>query len=102
LILRWWPACKIEAAGYRGHIDYKFKVYTSRQKPQIKGEMHRRAAVEHRMDRNYLTIAPAVPNNTILAAIDYNFTLLVRWLKLLLRLILAARARRAHPGPAAA
>ena len=40
-------------AGYRGHNappDYKFKVYTSRQKrrltPQIKREMRRRAAVE--------------------------------------------------------
>jgi transposase, IS5 family len=61
-------------AGYRGHNappEYKFKIYTSRQKrrvtPQIKREMKRRAAVEpvighlkedHRMDRNYL--APTV------------------------------------------
>jgi hypothetical protein len=57
-------------AGYRGHNappDYKFRVYTSKQKrritPQFKREMRRRAAVEpvighlkneHRMDRNYL------------------------------------------------
>ena len=57
-------------AGYRGHNappDYKFKIYTSKQKrrvtPQIKREMRRRSAVEpvighlkdeHRMGRNYL------------------------------------------------
>src|SRR5271165_649759 len=57
-------------AGYRGHNappDYKFKVYTSKQKrrvtPKIKREMRRRSAVEpvighlkdeHRMGRNYL------------------------------------------------
>jgi IS5 family transposase len=57
-------------AGYRGHnapLDYKFKIFTSRQKrrltPQIKREMRRRSAIEpvighlkddHRMDRNYL------------------------------------------------
>ena len=107
-------------AGYRGHNappDYKFKVYTSRQKrrltPQIKREMRRRAAVEpvighlkneHRMDRNYLHHRDGDANNAILAAVGYNFSLLLRWLRFLLRMILAAlcAALPAHPVPAAA
>ena len=56
--------------GYGGHNappNYRFKVYTSKQKrrltPQIEREMRRRSAVEpvighlkneHRMERNYL------------------------------------------------
>src|SRR3974390_1222154 len=102
-------------AGYRGHnapTDYKFRVYTSGQKrrltPQIKREMRRRAAVEpvighlkneHRMDRNYLHHRDGDANNAILAAVGYNFSLLLRWLRLLLRLILAAlvTTRDAHP-----
>jgi IS5 family transposase len=104
-------------AGYRGHNappDYKFKVYTSRQKrrltPQIKRAMRRRAAVEpvighikneHRMDRNYLHHRSGDATNAILAAIGYNFSLLLRWLRLLLRLILAA-LHPALPTPAAA
>ena len=107
-------------AGYRGHNappDYKFKVYTSRQKrrltPQIKREMRRRAAVEpvighlkneHRMDRNYLHHRDGDANNAILAAVGYNFSLLLRWLRFLLRMILAALSATlpAHPEPAAA
>ena len=92
-------------AGYRGHNappDYKFKIYTSRQKrrvtPQIKREMRRRAAVEpvighlkedHRMDRNYLAHRHGDFNNAILAAAGYNFRRLIRWLRILLRLFLA-------------
>jgi IS5 family transposase len=102
-------------AGYRGHNappDHKFRIYTSQQKrrvtPQIKREMRRRAAVEpvighlkneHRMDRNYLHHRSGDANNAILAAIGYNFSLLLRWLSLLLRLILAALPE--HPAPAA-
>jgi len=90
-------------AGYRGHNappDYKFKVYTSRQKravtPQIQREMRRRSAIEpvighlkheHRMDRNYLAHRHGDANNAILAAVGYNFSLLIRWLRFLLRLI---------------
>jgi IS5 family transposase len=93
-------------AGYRGHnapLDYKFRIYTAKQKrrltPQIKREMRRRAAVEpvighlkneHRMDRNYLHHRDGDANNAILAAVGYNFSLLLRWLRFLLRLILAA------------
>src|SRR6266849_4254495 len=92
-------------AGYRGHNappDYKFKIYTSKQKrrvtPQIKREMRRRAAVEpvighlkedHRMDRNYLAHRHGDLNNAILAAAGYNFRRLIRWLRILLRLFLA-------------
>ena len=92
-------------AGYRGHNappDYKFKIYTSKQKrrvtPQIKREMRRRAAVEpvighlkedHRMDRNYLAHRHGDLNNAILAAAGYNFRRLIRWLRMLLRLFLA-------------
>jgi IS5 family transposase len=93
-------------AGYRGHnapADYKFKIYTSRQKrwvtPQIKREMRRRSAVEpvighlkedHRMDRNYLAHRHGDFNNAILAAAGYNFRRLIRWFRILLRLFLTA------------
>ena len=93
-------------AGYRGHSappEYKFKVYTSRQKrrvtPAIKREMKRRAAVEpvighlkqeHRMDRNYLAGRHGDANNAVLAAAGYNFRRLIRWLRLLLYQILTA------------
>jgi len=81
-------------AGYRGHNappDYKFRVYTSKQKrgltPQIKREMRRRSAIEpvightkneHRMDRNYLHHSDGDANNAVLAAAGYNFSLLLR------------------------
>jgi len=92
-------------AGYRGHNappEYKFKVYTAKQKrrvtPQIQREMRRRAAVEpvighikneHRMDRNYLAHRSGDANNAILAATGYNFSLLIAWLRFLLRLVWA-------------
>jgi transposase, IS5 family len=93
-------------AGYRGHNappDYKFKVYTSRQKrrlsPQIKREMRRRSAIEpvighlkeeHRMDRNYLAHRHGDANNALLAATGYNFRRILRWLRLLLLRIIIA------------
>lgn len=83
-------------AGYRGHnapADYKFKIYTSRQKRRltraIKREMRRRSAVEpvighlkdkHRLGRNYLAHRNGDLNNAILAAAGYNFRRLIRWL----------------------
>ena len=92
-------------AGYRGHnapTDYKFKVYTSKQKrgvtPQIQREMRRRAAIEpvighikheHRMERNYLAHRHGDANNAVLAAAGYNFSLLIRWLRFLLRFVSA-------------
>ena len=93
-------------AGYRGHNappEYKFKVYTAKQKrrvtPQIKREMRRRSAIEpvighlkseHRMDRNYLTGRHGDASNAILAAVGYNFRRLIRWLTLLIALVLLA------------
>jgi IS5 family transposase len=90
--------------GYRGHNappDYKFRVFITGQKrhmtPKIKREMKRRAAVEpvighlkseHRMDRNYLAHRAGDAANAVLAAAGYNFSLLLRWLRILLRLIL--------------
>jgi len=95
----------IADAGYRGHNappDYKFRVFISGQKrrvtPQIKREMRRRSAVEpvighlkeeHRMGRNYLAHRAGDAANAVLAAAGYNFSLLIRWLSLLLRQILS-------------
>jgi IS5 family transposase len=92
-------------AGYRGHNappSHKFKVYTAGQKrrmtPAIKRQMKRRAAVEpvighikneHRMGRNYLAHQQGDAINPILAAAGYNFRLLLTWLRLRLRLLLA-------------
>ena len=102
-------------AGYRGHNappDYKFKVYTSKQKrrvtPAIKREMKRRAAVEpvightkedHRMGRNYLAGRHGDANNTVLAAAGYNFRRLIRWLSDFLRLMLAMLFAKSKPLP---
>jgi IS5 family transposase len=93
-------------AGYRGHNappEYKFRVYTAGQKrrmtPQIKRQMRRRSAVEpvighlkaeHRMGRNYLVHSAGDAANAVLAAAGYNFSLLIRWLRLLLLQILNA------------
>lgn len=103
-------------AGYRGHNappEYKFKVYTSRQKrrvtPAIKREMKRRAAVEpvightkeeHRLGRNYLAGRHGDANNAVLAAAGYNFRRLIRWLRDLLRLILAMLFAKSKSLPA--
>jgi transposase, IS5 family len=59
--------------------------------------MRRRAAVEpvighlkedHRMDHNFLAHRQGDFNNAVLAA-GYNFRRLIRWLRILLRLLLA-------------
>jgi IS5 family transposase len=91
--------------GYRGHNappDYRFRVFTSGQKrrmtPVIKREMRRRSAVEpvighlksdHRMARNYLAHRSGDAINAVLAAAGYNFSLLLKWLRLLLCAIIA-------------
>ena len=78
-------------------------------KPKIKREMRRRSAVEpvighmkaeHRMGRNYLWYRQGDAINAVLAAAGYNFSLLLRWLRLLLRRILAALSASLHPSPA--
>jgi transposase, IS5 family len=94
-------------AGYRGHNappSHKFKVYTAGQKrrvtSQIKREFKRRAAVEpvighlkaeHRMGRNHLAHRAGDAINAMLAAVGYNFRLLLRRLRLFLRVILPAQ-----------
>ena len=60
----------------------------------IKREMKRRAAVEpiighmkaeHRMDRNYLKGRGGDKINAVMAAVGFNFHLLIRWLQSFLR-----------------
>ena len=103
-------------AGYKGHnapLSHKFRVFTSGQKrrvtPVIKREMKRRAAVEpvighikneHRMDRNYLAHSKGDAINAVLAAVGYNFRLLLNWLRMILRLILATLLDTIRPLPA--
>jgi transposase, IS5 family len=103
-------------AGYRGHNappDYKFKIYTSKQKrrvtPKIKREMRRRSAIEpvighlkheHRMDRNYLAHRKGDAINALLAAVGYNFRRLIRWLRILWCLILTILCATSKPMPA--
>ena len=86
----------IADAGYRGHKAPRVKgmrVYTSGQKrgvtTQIKRDLRRRPAVEpvighlkegHRMGRNYLAGREGDATNAILAAVGYNFRLLLIWL----------------------
>jgi transposase, IS5 family len=99
-------------AGYRGHNapkDKSFKVYVAGMKrgltEEIKRAFRRRAAVEpvighlksdHRMNRNFLALAIGDAANAVLAAAGYNFSLLLRWLRLLCALILAALASSAN------
>ena len=86
-------------AGYRGHNapkDKMFKVHVVGQKrgltKAIKRVLRRRAAVEpvighlkndHRMGRNFLAFSDGDANNAVLAAVGYNFGLLLNWLRLL-------------------
>jgi len=42
------------------------------------------------MQRNYLHHRHGDANNAILAAVGYNFRLLIKWLRILLCLVLAA------------
>jgi IS5 family transposase len=88
--------------GYRGHNvrpEYKFRIYISGRKRddtlRIKRDLRRRAAVEavighlnaeHRMVRNYLAHHNDDAANASLAAIGYNFSLIITWLGLLLSL----------------
>jgi IS5 family transposase len=93
--------------GYRGHNHpNKFRVWISgqvrRTTAAIRREMKRRAAVEpvighvkaeHRMDRNYLKGRDGDRINAVLAAAGYNFSLLLRWLAALLRVLFLALVR---------
>ncbi|MGX7745901.1 IS5 family transposase [Rhodopseudomonas parapalustris] len=88
--------------GYRGHsYPNRFKVWISgrvrRVTKTIRREMKRRAAVEpvighlkaeHRMGRNHLKGRHGDRINAVLAAAGFNFHLLLRWFKRLLRALL--------------
>jgi len=76
--------------------------------PAIKRQLRRRSAVEpvighlkaeHRMGRNYLWYRRGDAANAVLAAVGYNFRRLIRWLRLLLRLILGALIAALQPVP---
>jgi transposase, IS5 family len=51
---------------------------------------------EHRMGRNYLAGRAGDAANAVLAAVGYNFGLLLTWLALLLRIVLAVLAAPSH------
>ena len=90
------PIRVIADDGYRGHKVPPAQgscVYTSGQKrgvtARIKRELRRRPAVEpvighlkedHRMGRNYLAGRAGDAANAVLAAVGYNFSLLLVWL----------------------
>ncbi len=90
--------------GYRGHDAPKpLRVFKSGQKRgvhgQIKKELRRRSAIEAvighcktdgHLDRNYLKGRLGDRINAVMSAAGYNFRLLLRWLKLFLRKIIAA------------
>ncbi len=89
----------IADVGCRSHNAPKgqgLSVFTSGQKrgvnDKIKRELRRRSAVEpvighlksgHRMDRNHLKGRTGDATNALLAAIGYNFRLLIAWITLL-------------------
>ncbi len=103
-------------AGYRGHNapkERRFKVYVAGQKrglsAAIKRAFRRRSAVEptighlkgeHRMDRNYLAHRVGDAINAVLAAVGYNFRLLLRWLAVLWAFIQALPAPTQGPSSA--
>ncbi|RWP31737.1 MAG: IS5 family transposase [Mesorhizobium sp.] len=100
-------------AGYRGHNAPKgkmFKIHVAGYKrgltKVVKRALRRRAAVEpvighlkndHRMGRNFLAFSEGDANNAVLAAVGYNFSLLLNWLRLLCAFFLALLATAAAP-----
>jgi len=99
--------------GYRGHdAPRPLRVYLSGQKRgvhgQIKRELRRRSAIEAaighmktdgHLARNYLKGRHGDHANAVLTAVGYNFRLILRWLRVLLRLILAALFAMILPAP---
>jgi IS5 family transposase len=102
--------------GYRGHNappDYKLRVFIAGQRrrltPKIKRQMRRRSAIEPvighmkaepRMGRNYLWYRQGDAINAVLAAAGYNFSLLLKWLRLFLSRILAKFVAGLQPASA--
>ena len=93
----------ITDAGYKGHHapkEKRFRVYVAGQKrgltAAIKRAFRRRAAIEpvighlkneHSMSRNHLIGSQGDAINAVLAAVGYNFRLLLKWLALLWALL---------------
>jgi len=100
--------------GYRGHDAPKpLRVYLSGQRRgvhgQIKRELRRRSAIEAaighmktdgHLARNYLKGRHGDHANAVLSAIGYNFRLILKWLRALLRQIMAALFAELVPGSA--
>jgi transposase, IS5 family len=100
-------------AGYKGHLapkEKRFRVYVAGQKrglsAAIRRAFRRRAAVEpvighlkaeHRMGRNHLAHSAGDAINAVLAAVGYNFRLLLKWLALLCALFAAALSPATRP-----
>jgi IS5 family transposase len=100
--------CTIERAyvdkGYRGHdAANPHRIFISGQKRgvfgAIKRELRRRSAIEAvighmkaegHLDRCYLKGAAGDAANAILSAVGYNLRLVLAWLRIVLRVILAA------------
>ena len=90
--------------GYRGHKAPKpLRGFLSGQKRGVHGaikrELRRRSAIEPvighmkadgHLDRNYLKGRIGDQVNAILSAVGYNLRLILKWLRLLLRLVLTA------------
>jgi IS5 family transposase len=103
----------ITDAGYKGHNapqTMRFKVYVAGQKrgltAALKRAFRRRAAIEpvighlkaeHRMGRNHLAHRAGDAINAVLAAVGYNFRLLLRWLAFLWAFIRALCAFALDP-----
>ena len=109
----------ITDAGYKGHHaprEKRFRVYVAGRRrglsAAIKRAFRRRAAVEpvighlkseHRMGRNHLAHSAGDAVNAVLAAVGYNFRLLIRWLAVLCVLTIAGlltESRSSQPQPA--
>ena len=90
--------------GYRGHDAPKpNRVFKSGQKRgvhgQIKRELRRRSAIEPvighcktdgHMGRNFLKGRAGDQINAVMSAVGYNLRLILKWLRILLRQIIAA------------
>tara|TARA_B100000315_G_scaffold245668_1_gene271868 strand:- start:292 stop:1638 length:1347 start_codon:yes stop_codon:yes gene_type:complete len=90
--------------GYRGHdAPNPYRVFKSGQKRgvhgQIKKELRRRSAIEAvighcktdgHLDRNFLKGRDGDQINAVMSAVGYNLRLILKWLRKLLRTIIAA------------
>lgn len=98
---------------YRGHDAPKpRRVFISGQKRGVTGvikrELRRRSAIEPvighmkndgHLGRNFLKGYAGDHANAVLTAVGYNFRLILAWLRLLLRLILAIIVESLRPPP---